>query len=237
MTFKPVVLFMALLAIFVAAAASAADLYVCKQSNGVKSYQDSPCAQSDKQVSHDTYTPHVYAAPAPAAPVDETSQQRSYAVQQPAEPTPAQHPTCAGIGCSAYQSGQVTTRQCVAPDGRRYYTTGECRTRVNVVGDSPRDWHHDTVQGVPDAVMVAPDLALDPTSGRYIQLQHSQLEQPVYQRVQDPGRRIDPDTACQLARLDARAHPHDSAAAARAHDVCSKGRGLWDQAPPDRGSR
>lgn len=234
------------LLIFTATSAHAADLYVCKQPNGVKAYQDKPCANSQAQISHDTYTPHVYAPPAPTPPSDAAAAQSAtpsapppwqatYGTSSSNNAAPDGDTSCQGIGCTAQQRGQVHTRECVAPSGRAYYTTAECKTRVNVVGQQPRDWQRDHVQGVPGAIMTGPDTALDPNTGRVIYLQHAPDHTPVYQRTQDAGARIAPADACQLARQDANAHPRDHAAARRAHNVCSKGRGLWDQAPPDRG--
>lgn len=222
--------------------ARAADLYVCKQPNGVKAYQDKPCAQNQVQLSHDTYTPHVYAPPAPTQSFEYTGTPQATpnmslpTMDAPPVPVPARDTSCQGIGCTAQQRGQVHTRECVSPSGRPYYTTADCKTRVDVVGQRPRDWHGDSVQGVPGAIMTGPDTALDPNTGNVIYLQHAPDHTPVYQRTQDAGARIAPADACQLARQDANAHPRDHAAARRAHNVCSTGRGLWDEAPPDRGS-
>lgn len=234
---------LALLAVSVSA--TAADLYVCKQANGVKAYQDQPCAKTAKQISHDTYTPHVYAPPAPTQPVNDSvvgpggappPWQATYDQPVATVPTP-QVPVdtgCRGIGCTAQQRGEVHTQECVAPNGRAYYTTGACKTRVNIVGQQPRGWQTDHVEGVPGAIMTGPDTALDPYTGRVIQLEHVPDQTPVYQRARDAGASIPVADACALARQDAHAHPRDHAAARRANTVCNQGRGLWDQAPPDR---
>lgn len=222
-----------------------ADIFKCKQPNGVIAYQQAPCTKTEQQIAHSHFQRQpdapIYSQPRPGSSarlpegyVTNTSGQAAHGFSTNESAGSINTPLgCAGIGCSAHQRGDVTTRECVAPDGRHYYTTNACRTRFNVVDSQSRDWQNDTVEGVPGAVMVGPDRALDPSTGRYIQLQHS----PVLQRAQDPGQRIDPDAACRQARLDAKLHPHDTAAAKRAGIVCSKGRGLWDQPPPDRGGR
>jgi hypothetical protein len=212
------------------------------------SYQDTPCPNSAKTASHTTYKP--FAKPSPATSgitwddeAQEPTSAQKVATSQPNDvPAPSvqgsattETTTCAGIGCSQHARGQTVATQCTAPDGRVYYTTKSCTTRMNYVGTTTRGWQRDTVQGHPDAVMINRDEALDPQTGRIMQLDAAPVTTPVYQRARDAGQQINSDAACQGARNDAHMHPRDAKAAKRAREVCSAGRGLWDQAPPDRG--
>lgn len=226
--------------------ASAGDIYQCKSPQGVTIFQQTPCPSSVKSVGHTKFQ---------AAPDDPYAAQQIYGTPQPnplqdasfsdAPAYPSQRDQrglvrsagCQGIGCTAHQRGDVQSTRCEAPDGRVYYVVGACRRRSIHVGDAPRDWQRDHVQGVPGAVMVGPDTALDPRTGQTFQLQHAPTTRPVYVHTQDQGRRVDADTACSESRAQAKISPSDARAAKRAHDVCSAGRGLWDQAPSSGGIR
>lgn len=217
------------------AGAFGADVYVCKGSNGTTAFQQDPCPKTSKYIAHGTYTAHL----------DDASQAR-LASQSMATPPAAARPTLTrsstgapiasysqqtthgGIGSSAYQRDEVQATQCTAPDGHAYYTTGECKQRSVLVGMKDRDWHSDHVEGVPGAVMIAPDLAIDPDSGNTIHLQHESEQAPVYTLKRDAGVQVDPDAACAAARSYSQHHYADDRAAARARDVCRKGRSLWD---------
>lgn len=244
MSVRNVVLGLTLLLLIASLAppAHAADIYACKDAHGHMTYQDTPCPQQSKTVGHNTYTPvpdAPYSSPyarADAQPAAGSQRQTTTNVSGYSQAVlDAQPAGCAGIGCSEHQSGQTRATQCTAPNGRAYYTTDTCTSRAQYVGTTSRDWRHDTVEGHPDAVMINRDEALDPRTGHIIQLDAAPLNTPVYQTVRDAGRRIDSDAACAAARQDAHMHPRDAKAAKRAHEVCSAGRGLWDQAPPDRG--
>lgn len=221
--------------------AHAGDIYACKDARGNMAYQDKPCPTQAKTVGHGSYKPvpdAPYSSPYTQAPAVDQSQPSpgmqstgTYGV-----PVNTRQPTtCAGIGCSQHASGRTAATQCTAPDGRVYYTTQSCTAQSHYVGTTSRDWHNDTVQGHPDAVMINRDEALDPRTGRVIQLDAAPLTTPVYQHTHDVGQQVNSDAACQGARSDAHMHPRDAKAAKRVRDVCNAGRGLWDQAPPDHG--
>lgn len=237
-------LILLLLTVGVVVPAHAGNIYACKDAHGRAAYQDTPCPQRSKTVGHSTYTP-VPDAPYSSPYAQTTAQPAAGSQHQTVTDasgysqsvTDAQPAGCAGIGCSEHQSGQTRATQCTAPSGRVYYTTGTCASRAQYVGTTLRDWRHDNVEGHPDAVMINRDEALDPRTGRIIQLDAAPLNTPVYQTIRDAGQRVDSDAACTAARQDAHMHPRDAKAAKRAHDVCSAGRGLWDQAPPDRGTQ
>ena len=216
-----------------------------QESAGRDIFQQTPCPSTSKPIAHTKFQ---------TAPDDPSPAQRSYGAPppvqdasltaSPAYPAPQRdrHDAvgstgCQGIGCTAHQRGEVQSTRCEAPDGRVYYVIGECRRRTIHVGDAPRDWQRDHVQGMPDAVMVGPDRAFDPRTGRTFQLQHAPTTSPVYVHTQDRGSRVDADAACREARTQAKLNPRNSRAAKRAHDVCSAGRGLWDQAPASGGIR
>jgi hypothetical protein len=76
--------------------------------------------------------------------------------------------------------------------------------------------------------MIGPDMAIDPETGNTIHLQHEPEQTPVYTHQTDPGTSVDPDQACAAARAYSQSHYSDDRAAARARDVCGKGRSLWD---------
>lgn len=230
--------------------AHAGDIYKCKSPQGVTIFQQTPCPPTAKPVAHTKFQ---------AVPDDPSAAQRSDDTQPPVQdaqaaaltgvpsyPVPQQpqrdqHATaadtgCQGIGCTTHQCGDVQSTRCEAPDGHAYYVVGECRRRSVYLGDVPRSWQRDRVQGMPDAVMVGPDRALDPRTGQTFQLEHAPTTRPVYVHTQDQGRQVDADTACSEARAQAKFNPRDARAAKRAHDVCNAGRGLWDQAPPSSGA-
>lgn len=223
--------------------AHAGDIYACKDAHGNMAYQDKPCPTKSETVGHGSYKPvpdAPYSSPyaqAPAQDQDEVAPSMQATGTYGVTTNATQPSSCAGIGCSQHASGQTAATQCMAPDGRVYYTTHSCTVRSNYVGTTSRGWQHDTVQGHPDAVMINRDEALDPRTGRVIQLDAAPLSTPVYQQTRDAGQQVNSDAACQGARADARMHPHDAKAAKRARDVCSAGRGLWDQAPPDHGTQ
>lgn len=222
--------------------AHAGDIYKCKDPRGVTVFQQTPCPPASKPLAHTTFHAEPD-APSPA--------QQSYGAAagttstvlpgqlhnevQPREPNVAAETRCEGIGCTAHQRGEVKSTRCVAPDGKVYYVIGACRRRSTYVGSTPRQWHNDHVQGMPDAVMVGPDTALNPRSGQTFQLEHAPTATPVYQHTQDQSTGVDADTACRGARLQVKLHPGDAHTAKRAHDVCNAGRGLWDQPSPARG--
>lgn len=233
-------LMLLLLTACMVAPAHAGDIYACRDAHGNMAYQDKPCPTKSKTVGRGSYKP-VPDAPysSPYAQASAQDQVQAVSTMQATgtgvAANAAQSSPCAGIGCSQHDSGQTAATQCTAPDGRVYYTTHSCTVRSNYVGTTSRDWQHDTVQGHPDAVMINRDEALDPSTGRVMQLDAAPLSTPVYQRTRDAGQQVNSDAACQGARADAHMHPHNAKAAKRARDVCSAGRGLWDQAPQDRG--
>lgn len=228
--------------------AYAGDIYKCQGPKGETIFQQTPCPSTSKPIAHTKFE---------AVPDDPSAAQRSYAAPPsvhdapgsalaglPSRPVPqrdqranAPDTGCRGIGCSAYQRGDVQSTRCEAPNGEVYYVIGACRRRSTRVGDAPRSWQRDRVQGMPGAVMVGPDMALDPRTGQAFQLQHAPTTRPVYVHTRDKGRQVDADTACSEARALAKLNPRDASAAKRARDVCNAGRGLWDQVPASRGIR
>ena len=228
--------------------AHAGDIYKCKSLQGVTIFQQTPCPSTSKSIAHTKFQ---------AVPDDPSAAQRSYDAQPPVQgaqdaaltatpsnPVPqrdqraiATDTGCQGIGCTAQQRGEVQSTRCEASDGRVYYVVGACGRRSIHVGDAPRNWRRDQVQGIPGAVMIGPDMALDPRTGQTVQLQHAPTTTPVYVHTQDQGRHVDADTACSEARAQAKLNPRDSRAAKQAHDVCDAGRGLWDQVPASGGIR
>lgn len=226
--------------------AYAGDIYKCKSPQGVTIFQQTPCSSAAKPVGHTKFqavpddpsaAQQSYAAPQPNPAQDAPlTTVRADAVQNRVQQNTVQSTGCQGIGCTAHQRGEVQTTRCEAPDGRVYYVVGECQRRSIHLGEVPRNWQRDHVQGMPDAVMVGPDTALDPRTGRTFQLEHAPSTSPVYLHTQDRGNHVDADAACYEARAQATLNPRDARATKHAHDVCSAGRGLWDQAPSS-GSR
>lgn len=82
-----------------AGTAHAATLYVCEGPNGVKAYQDTPCAAKAKTVGTSTFKSSPYAPPATPPPrEDETTAQTS---QAPPAPLPAVAAEPVGWICTA----------------------------------------------------------------------------------------------------------------------------------------
>lgn len=212
-------------------AAHAGDIYVCKGAHGEKVYQNSPCASSTAQVGHSTYSDDM--ARAPAAPPAALSNDAIEwgAAPPPAPPAPVARVAPAPVGgldASSYQRGEVRALRCVTPSGRVYYARGECGTSVSYAGPQPRDWHSDTVQGMPGAVMTSPNEALNPMTGQIVQLQPEPIVSPAFTRSRDRGTQVDPDEACEQARKAADG-TFSQKLEKRERELCDEGRSLYDQ--------
>lgn len=210
--------------------AAAGDIYVCKGAHGEKVYQNSPCATSSAQVGHSTYSEAMARAPAPPPANDASidwgggSQGSRQAVATaPRAPAPT-----GGLDASAYQRGDVRALRCVTASGKVYYARGECGTSVSYSGMKPRDWHRDTVQGVPGAVMTSPNEAVDPMTGQVVQLQPTSPVAPAFARTRDAGTAVDPDVACEQARKIADGKFSEKLDR-RARELCDDGRSLYDE--------
>lgn len=235
--------------LFVTAASSAraGDIYTCKGTHGEKVYQNAPCPTTTNQVEHRTYSPEMARAVDGSSGATEriyqTSQQNSYSGKAGApEPRDERYsygagtaPTAVttparsgGIGSSAYQRGEVQGTRCVDARSRVYYTAGQCGTSTTYAGTQPVDWHKDQVQGVPGAVMVSPNEALNPMTGQIVQLQAAPTVVPVYRRTNDVGTTVDVDEACAGARAAA-AGRFSKKADARVQELCRFGRSMYDQ--------
>jgi hypothetical protein len=99
-----------------------------------------------------------------------------------------------------------------------------------------RRWQDDTVQGVPGAVMTAPDQAYDPQTGQYIELQHADQTQTVdvYRTTRDQGTSMDADSACAGAQQYADQHPNSEVAQRHVEELCRQGRSLYDTKPSNK---
>lgn len=238
-----------LILILVLATSWAGDIYTCKGAHGEKVYQNAPCSTADKQVEHRKYdasmaraedgsagaTERIYTSPTASYYGNDGSSGNSRSgasgafdysgVDQSANAAPAH---AGGIGSSAYQRGEVRGTRCVTTKGRVYYTAGACGTSVTYAGTAPVDWHKDQVQGVPGAVMVGPNQAMNPMTGQIVQLDAAPTVAPVYQRSRDAGTAVGADEACAGARKAA-AGRFDRKADRRVQELCRSGRSLYDQ--------
>lgn len=216
-------------------AVRAGNIYTCKGANGVNTYQNLPCAKPAEQIQHATYDDALArpGTPAPTAPRDR------YGTAAPAHrgmgaaiPPPAALPaTTGGLGSSAYQRGEVQGTRCVNARGQVYYTAAGCGTSTQRVGTQERLWRGDTVEGVPGAVMIGPDQAVDPRTGQVVELEHTQDRVDVYRTTRDAGAAMDADQACTGAQQVAAQHPHSQQAQRRVEDLCRRGRSLYDTQP------
>ena len=184
-------------------------VYKCVDPDGQVSYQQTACPteQSQEQVhvaDGPTLTPEEqFRAAAHAAgmtpaefaesllPADQRAPQTQYAAPQPNRP-PSSMPR------SSAPSGDTLLR-CQKPNGDVYFSRQGCGSS-RVYGDPivvQRNWQQDSVQGMPGAVMTGPDMAMDPQTGRPVQLQH----QPTTQ-IQRPSTRVS-DDASVVSRRDA----------------------------------
>jgi hypothetical protein len=227
---------LAVAALVAMGSAHAGDIYTCKGANGVNTYQNTPCATSTKQLGHQTYSADMARAPAPSA--DEYGYGSSDAAPRMAPraatagggqaAAPAQQSFGHGLGTSAYQRGEVRTMRCVNARGQVYFTRDQCGTSTVATGVAPRAWQKDQVQGMPDAVMVGPDQALNPVNGRIVNLTPEPTMVPTFHRSQDQGSAADANDACTAARKAATGR-FDRRADQRVQDLCRSGRSLYDQ--------
>src|SRR5574337_1192049 len=191
---------------FFATTALAGNIYVCKGAHGVNSYQNTPCATPDKQIRHETYDEALArpGTPPPAARVSYGADPsvgggRRLDDSRMAPPAPRAPPLPetggGGLGSSAYQRGQIQGARCVNARGQVYYTATGCGTSTQWVGTRERPWHGDMVEGMPGAVMVGPDQAVDPHTGRVVELEHTMDHVNVYRTTPDAGAAMDADQA------------------------------------------
>lgn len=213
-----------------AGAAHAGDIYVCKGEHGEKVYQNAPCPSAAEQVGHNQYSDAMARAPAPPP--------EAYRADPPPPPVSAPAGRLAtssdqgshGLDSSVYQRGEVRALKCVTASGRVYYARGACGSSTTAVGTQPEAWRGDKVEGIPGAVMVSPNEALDPATGRIVQLVGAPPNRPVIARQQDQGTAVDPDEACRAARKAADGK-FSQRLDRRARELCDEGRSLYDETP------
>jgi hypothetical protein len=228
--------------------AQAGDIHTCKGKGGVNVYQNSPCPKPADELNHAAYDASMgRAADGSSGHTERGAYAPSLRRQMPARDssapvadinysgssaTPAQtQPTLAGgIGSSAYQRGEVRGTRCVNADGHVYFTAGACGSSVSYAGDQPVDWHRDQVQGVPGAVMIGPNQALDPMTNQIVQLIETPQVAPTYMRTRDSGTHVGADEACAGARKAA-AGRFNKRADDRVQELCRFGRSMHDQTP------
>jgi hypothetical protein len=107
----------------------------------------------------------------------------------------------------ADQDPEDTGLRCTAANGKIYYRSRSegCGTS-RVFGDPQvRNWQRDQVTGVPGAVMLNNNQALDPRTGQVLNLTPAPTTVRPSQRVQDQADIIGRDTACEEAKRDAQA--------------------------------
>ncbi len=229
--------------------AQAGDIYTCKGKGGVNVYQNTPCPEASDELNHSAYRASMRraadgssdrnerGAEAPSMHQQERlsdpspySRGISYSGSGRAASTQDQPSQTGGIGSSAYQRGEVAGTRCVNAKGNVYYTAGRCGTSVTYTGEHEVDWRHSQVQGVPGAVMINPDQAIDPTTGQMVQLIPTARTAPTYVRTRDEGSSFGADEACEGARKVA-AGRFNKKADDRVQALCRFGRSMYDQTP------
>lgn len=226
----------------------AGDIYACQGEHGEKVYQNTPCQTTAKQLEHRQYDPSMARAADGSAGATEriyteppdtyygADAQRSnapassgfdYSSGSGAD-VPRAPAITGGIGSSAYQRGEIRGTRCVTARGRVYYTAGACGTSVTYAGTAPVDWHKDQVGGIPGAVMVAPNQALNPMTGQIVRLEAAPTAAPIYHRSRDAGTAVDANEACAGARKAA-AGRFNRKADRQVQELCRSGRSLYDQ--------
>lgn len=229
--------------------AQAGDIYTCKGKGGVNVYQSIPCPKAAVELNHSAYDNSMRravdgssghterGADAPSMRKQDVldSPQSStaginYGGSDGGASTQSQPVPTGGIGSSAYQRGEVGGTRCVSAEGRVYYTAGRCGTSVTYAGDHEVDWRHNQVQDVPGAVMINPDQAIDPMTGRMVQLIPTPRVAPTYVQTRDQGSPVSADEACEGARKAA-AGRFNKKADDRVQQLCRFGRSMYDQTP------
>lgn len=159
----------------------AGDIYTCKGKGGVNVYQSTPCPKAVDELNHAAYDASMRRAADGSSGHTErgtnapSMRKRDMVDNPPASTarikyggrdagtsTQSQPSPLGGIGSSAFQRGEVGGTRYVSAKARAYYTAGRCGTSVTYAGDHEVDWRHNQVQGVPGAVMINPDQAIDP---------------------------------------------------------------------------
>ncbi|MCB1629445.1 MAG: DUF4124 domain-containing protein, partial [Xanthomonadales bacterium] len=192
----------------------ASSIFKCTGPDGSVSYQQAPCESGSQQE-----TPVVSEAPTLTA--EERFKAAAYeAGLSPSEArrlleSPGTSDASRGIPepadrthSESQQVRQPTGRnaafKCVRPDGSFYFSIDPCGTSV-VRGPRttvPRNWVNDRVEGSPGAVMVAPDIAINPTTGQPIHLvpQAPTVTRQRKWNVADTQSVVDRDDACDAAK-------------------------------------
>lgn len=226
--------------------AQAGDIYTCKGKGGVNVYQSTPCSKAADELNRAAYDASMRRAADGTSGrtergADAPSMRRQASTDYPAanityssngRDASGQAPVIrsGGLGSSAYQRGEVHGTRCVNAKGQVYFTGGSCGTSVSYAGDHPVDWHRDQVQGVPGAVMINPDQALDPATGQVVQLIPTPHVAPSYVQTRDQGAPVSADEACEGARKAA-AGRFNKKADDRVQELCRFGRSMYDQTP------
>jgi hypothetical protein len=152
---------------------------------------------------------------------------------QPASRSESNH--VGGLGVSAYARGDIRAVRCTKASGKVYYAKGVCGTSTTTEIVAGRNWHNDTVQGMPDAVMVGPDQALNPRTGQVVQLDNVPNQTVVHVTTRDRAQSVSTDAACARAQAAEAKHPFSKSITRRVSKLCQQGRSLYDQ-KPSRGS-
>lgn len=194
----------------------------CKRVHGEKVFQITACVRSTQKIDHKAYDdakarPTVAKQNTSYSSDSVVSSSRPMDMQQPTESGQSTHEGGYGLGGPPVHAPTV---RCIAASGRVYDTHYACGSSNVQVDTQERDWRRDKVQGMPGAMMIGPDQALNPQTGQIVQLQHKPDTKPVYQRVQDSGTAIDPEKACKQARL-AMVKDHSKAASDHETDMCA----------------
>lgn len=229
--------------------AQAGDIYTCKGKGGVNVYQNTPCPKAADELKHAAYDASMRRAADGSSGHTErganapsmrkrdmldnppaSTAQINYGGSDAGNSTQSQPSPVGGIGSSAFQRGEVGGTRCVSAKGRVYYTAGRCGTSVTYAGDHEVDWRRNQVRGVPGAVMINPDQAIDPMTGQMVQLIPTPRAAPTYVQTRDQGSPVSADEACEGARKAA-AGRFNKKADDRVQQLCRFGRSLYDQTP------
>lgn len=140
-----------------------------------------------------------------------------------------------GLGVSAYARGDIHAVRCTTASGRVYYAKGTCSTSTTTEVVVGHDWHGDKVRGMPGAVMVGPNEAMDPRTGQVVDLQTVSNNTVVHVTTRDHAQSVSADKACAEAQKAEARHPYSHKITRRVQALCQQGRSLYDQKPA-RGS-
>jgi hypothetical protein len=100
---------------------------------------------------------------------------------------------------------EETALRCTSAGGRVYYrpVSEGCGSSTVFGNPEVRNWQQDRVADAPGAVMVAPNQAIDPHTGKILELQDTPAISRPSMQLRDHAEGIDKEKACQLARADA----------------------------------